>query len=88
MSGVLLCSAGGVSWPELILVYSTGPKLLGYTDLGDITPTEHSDVESMSANSGDLRVAWNSYEGCCFNQVRHTGHVHWDGTRLVMKAVT
>ena len=54
LAGVLLCSAGGVSWPELILVYITGPKLLGYINLGRVTPAEHSDVISMDANGGDL----------------------------------
>src|SRR5262245_7767233 len=26
LSGVLLCSAGGVTWPELVMVYERGPK--------------------------------------------------------------
>jgi hypothetical protein len=88
LSGVLMCSAGGVSWPDVILVYSTGPKLLGYLDLGSVTSEEHSDVESMTASGQGLHLTWRSYEGCCFHGRIHTGMVHWDGTRVRIESVT
>jgi hypothetical protein len=62
--------------------------LLGYINLGNVTPAEHSDVLSMNGNGGDLHVTWRSYEGCCSEMRRHSGTVHWNGARLVMRNVT
>ncbi|MBO3746108.1 hypothetical protein J5X84_08535 [Streptosporangiaceae bacterium NEAU-GS5] len=87
LSGVLLCSAGGVTWPELVMVYERGPKLLGFVNLGDVTKAEHSDVTSMSAKHGDLRLTWKSYDGCCFQVHKHSATVHWTGSKLVMRNV-
>jgi hypothetical protein len=88
LAGVLLALLGGVSWPELILVYLPGPKLLGYIDVGRVTPAEHSDVLSMEPDGDDLQVTWRSYEGCCSDMRKHSGTVHWNGSRLVMRNVT
>jgi hypothetical protein len=88
LTGVLMCSAGGVSWPELVLVYTTGIHLLGYVDLGTVTPHEHDDVTAMSAAGHDIRLTWTSYEGCCMDKQIHTGLLHWTGSQFVMRQVT
>lgn len=67
--GVMLCSAGGVTWPETVLVYTPsadGPQLLGSVNLGELTPHEHADVDSLKTVPGGVLVTWHSYEGCCF----------------------
>jgi len=63
-----LCSAGGVSWPNVIAVYGPGTVLLGSVDLGDYVEAEHSDVTSMKADGNTIRLKWTSYDGCCFDE--------------------
>ena len=57
------CTAGGVGWPELLLVYTPGPRLLGYVDLAEFSQREHSYVTSWSPGSGAIGVVWQSYDG-------------------------
>jgi hypothetical protein len=85
--GVYGCTAGGVGWPQLILVYTAGPKLLGYVDLGDLVQTEHSVVKTMKPDGADLSVTWQSYEGAGFDMATFSGKLHWDGSQVVMTAV-
>jgi len=85
--GVLECSAGGVSWPDLLLAYSPGPKLIGALPLGNVVKAEHSDVTGMSVSKGTLNVSWRSYEGCCFFQKTWTGQLRIVKGKLVLRNV-
>jgi hypothetical protein len=78
------CSAGGVSWPNVLLLYSAGPTLLGSLDLSTVYSAEHAEVSSISAQGGDALVSWKTYDGCCFDPRSWTGTVHWDGHQLRM----
>jgi hypothetical protein len=78
-AAVVHCSAGGVSWPDTVLLYGPGPKLLGTANVDAIHPAEHANVESMSTEGRDVRVTWRTTDGCCFNKSAWTARLHWDG---------
>lgn len=73
--GVLGCTAGGVSWPNIILVYTPGPTLAGFVNLGDLYAFEHSEVLSMTPTADGLRIVWVGYEGCCGDKSLYTGYL-------------
>ena len=73
--GILHCTAGGVGWPELVLVYSPGPELVGYVDLGSKYEFEHAYVDSLTPTADGLKVVWNGYDGCCGDQSWYTGYL-------------
>ncbi|SES30640.1 hypothetical protein [Lentzea albida] len=76
------CSRGGVGWPNHVVLYGPGPKVLGSIDLGDvITDAEHSVVSRMSIADGDISLTWNSYQGASFCLREWTGRIHWDGSK-------
>jgi pimeloyl-ACP methyl ester carboxylesterase len=86
LAGVLSCSAGGVTWPDMVLTYSSsfkGPILLGSLSLGDVTAHEHSDVTSLRVNGGRLTVKWTSYDGCCIEPRDWTATLRWNGKKLI-----
>lgn len=61
------CDAGGVSWPQWLLVYDRGPHLVGGSELPG--NQEHATIDSLSAHGGTVRVRWSSYEGAGFDIV-------------------
>ena len=65
------CTAGGVSWPEVLVLYSKGNHLIASLRLERYAKTEHSQVDSWHAASGHkVVVNWTSYEGAGF-EIRH-----------------
>src|SRR3954451_14664239 len=69
LAGVLRCSAGGVSWPDLILAYTagrTGPTLLGSLPMGDVTHSEPSQLTTLRGSTNTKVLPWRSSEGWCF----------------------
>jgi hypothetical protein len=82
-----LCSAGGVSWPNVIAVYGPGTVLLGSVDLGDYVEAEHSDVTSLKVDGDTILVKWTSYEGCCFDQKDWIGLLRYQHSRFVISGV-
>jgi hypothetical protein len=79
---VLHCSAGGVDWPHMILLYERGPRLITYLDLATVTPGEHSTVTALRITRGDILLAWRSYEGCCSNMKSWSATLHWNRSKL------
>ncbi len=77
------CSAGGVSWPHLLLVYSHGPVLRGSVRLGDLGKQEHGDVERWSAAGAAVTVLWTSYEGAGFDINHHVSRLSMSGGKVV-----
>jgi hypothetical protein len=83
-AAVIGCSAGGVSWPDSVVFYGPGTKLLGVADLSAVHPAEHANVTTLALSGGDVRVAWSTTEGCCFQATSWTARLHWNGTRFVI----
>jgi hypothetical protein len=58
-AAVVGCTHGGVSWPEQIVIYTTGNLLVGSVDLGSLTEgAARATVESMTYVDGRFDVAW------------------------------
>ena len=76
-----LCTAGGVSWPELLLTYGPGARLEGVIDLADLPMhQEHVDVDKLTATGSkpaSVNVAFRSYEGAGFGVGTYTGTLGW-----------
>jgi pimeloyl-ACP methyl ester carboxylesterase len=76
-----LCTAGGVSWPEFLLVYGPGPRLEGTVDLASLPmQQEHADVDKLTLSGGKkprVTVAFRSYEGAGFGIGTYTGTLAW-----------
>lgn len=78
------CSAGGVTWPEIIAIYGPGPTLIGSIDLDRYVQTEHSDVMSFKIQGHRIAVQWISYEGAGFDEQAWHGYLKLsDGTVTV-----
>lgn len=72
----LYCNAGGVGWPELLLVYAAGPRLVGSVDLRNIsTAQEHEDVSHLSVVPHAVRVAFTGYDGAGFAVSTYRGRL-------------
>lgn len=82
------CSAGGVSWPNTIVLIGVGGDLLGSFDLGDIGRNEHAEVERVTMSHGKGTVTWSSYEGSGdFDWVDHVSEVTFDRGGLSVRDV-
>lgn len=76
---VYQCTAGGVSWPNTIVLIGSGGDLLGSFDLGDIGQNEHAEVEHVTIDHGKATVSWSSYEGAGdIDWVDHVSEVTFD----------
>jgi hypothetical protein len=79
----MACNAGGVSWPEFLLVYGPGTRLEGWYDLADITNSqEHEDVDSLAFRNGGVDVAFRSYEGAAFTMSTYRGRLTATGGKV------
>lgn len=68
------CTAGGVSWPEDLVLIGTGGKLLASLNLGMWVSSEHSDLMSVSASGNTAKITWDTYEGAGFYSVHQSAH--------------
>jgi len=79
---IVSCYRGGVSWPEVVVLYGPGPRYLGHVALGDLTPGRQS-VEYMAISEGAVHVRFvNSYaadEGGCCGRVDGTVDLRFAG---------
>jgi hypothetical protein len=67
------CTAGGVSWPQVIVAYGPHGRLVDALFLSDYRPhQEHSDVTQWRAAGHSIRMRWISYQGAGFD--RHRSH--------------
>ncbi|WP_050670783.1 serine/threonine-protein kinase [Luteipulveratus halotolerans] len=76
------CSAGGVSWPQVLVLTGDKGELLGSLDLGQRDRKEHADVTSMTVRGNVVDLVWKSYEGAGFDIVEHRSQVTYAGGRL------
>jgi pimeloyl-ACP methyl ester carboxylesterase len=70
-----LCGAGGVSWPQVLLLIGEGGTMLAAYELGDIGQAEHADVSKLGIDGDHATAVWTSYEGAGFDIVDHTSTV-------------
>ncbi len=76
------CGAGGVGWPQWLLIYSHGPVLRGAVDLGAYGKQEHANVDRWSASGGIVSLTWSSYEGAGFEFNHHTSRLAMAGGKV------
>lgn len=69
------CTAGGVSWPQVLLLIGEGGALLSSFDLQTIGQAEHADVDAIKGKGNAATLRWHSYEGAAFDRVDHTSTV-------------
>lgn len=72
-----LCTAGGVAWPEVLVIYGPGGTLKGSLELGEYGQQEHAEVLSWQASGQAVELRWRSYEGAASD-------FHYYRSRLTM----
>lgn len=79
------CSAGGVSWPQDLVLIGSGGKLLAHLNLGDLRPTdEHTDLGTVSISGGRAHITFTSYQGAAFDVVDQSATVTYQAGKLVI----
>ena len=72
------CNAGGVGWPQLVMVYGMQGRLLGWVDLGKVRQAqEHETVTEMTQAGAQLQVMYFGTDGCCFSRTTNRGVLGW-----------
>lgn len=79
------CSAGGVAWPETLVLVGEGGAMLASFDLGAVRETNRASVATITVEGGAATVTWSSYNGASFDMVRHTSTVTYSSGRLTLK---
>lgn len=69
------CTAGGVSWPQVLLLIGEGGALLSSFDLSTIGQAEHADIDTIEPQGNAASIRWHSYEGAAFDRVDHVSTV-------------
>lgn len=85
-----ICDAGGVSWPDVLVAYGPGWKILGSVDLGEVTPghREHAHVTGWTTANGALSTRWVGFDGAGFNPTHWSGSLRLRGGKLALTGVT
>lgn len=79
------CTAGGVSWPETLVLVGAAGRMLASYDLGQVRGTNRASVESMVSDEDAVTVKWASYDGgVARNRAQHTSTVTYRGNALVL----
>ena len=74
------CSAGGVSWPDSLLIYTNGPELVAAFSLSEQPSTQmHATISRLELRGSTIQLHWTSYEGAGFNPRYLTGTVRLGG---------
>jgi hypothetical protein len=69
-------------WPDTVVLCGPKTTLLGWVDMSDAHVAEHANVTRLAVEGRDLRVKWNTTDGCCFDPQDWTARLHWNGNRL------
>lgn len=78
------CTAGGVSWPETIAIYTLDGRLLAYKNLGDLAHQEHASVTAISLNGNVIKVRWDAYDGANFDIHHQSATFTRSGGKLIV----
>jgi len=69
LAAVFSCNQGGVSWPDWIVLYGQGPRVLGAFDMGTVVGDARSGTRKISVVDGRITVATSDArdydDGCC-----------------------
>ena len=83
------CTAGGVSWPETLLLVGRGGALLASYDLGQIGGMEHASTQSVTVSGSSAVVEWQAYEGAGLAVTTHRSVVTYaDGALVLQDTIT
>lgn len=85
-AAVFECNQGGVGWPDWIVFYRAGPKIMGAFDMGSVVGDARSSTTRISYSNRKITVetrdARYADAGCC-----PSGHaivtLRWNGTKIV-----
>jgi len=89
---VLACTAGGVSWPQVIAFYSPGPILLGWASLSAFNlpgkqPGENDTVHRLTYRDGGVEVQWSTQQSgdpAARSSLDYTGLLRLSGHKTVV----
>ncbi|MDX6368097.1 MAG: hypothetical protein QOK30_3173 [Nocardioidaceae bacterium] len=81
------CTAGGVGWPQVIVAYSPGGRLIDGLDLYHFSHQEYAMVTGWRAVGHSVRMHWISEDGCCSNKHRHHSRIMLSQGRLVLNPI-
>lgn len=84
---MLHCSAGGVDWPQILLLYTSGTKLLASVDLSNLTPAEHAAPVLLRISKRAVIVEWQTHDGCCSNSRFWGATFRWQPGKLLAKGL-
>lgn len=60
---VYQCNAGGIGWPQVLVLAGAGGSLLGSFDLGSLASKDHATVSALAADGSEAKIAWSAYDG-------------------------
>lgn len=87
-AAVLSCDHGGVAWPQLVALVTTGGKVLGVQNLMDITGQGQESVNDLRFENGGVRVEWFTKtaddQPAAFKPGSASAVLRWDGTKIVV----
>lgn len=92
----LFCTAGGVSWPEIIAFYGHGPTLIGSVSLSSINlpghePGENAVVHRLRYADGGVLAQWSTQQDGdpgASATLDYTATLRWDGHAVVASGLT
>jgi pimeloyl-ACP methyl ester carboxylesterase len=95
-AATLFCTAGGVSWPEIIAFYAHGPTLIGSVSLSDINlpghePGENAVVHRLRYANGGVVAQWSTQQDGdpgASATLDYTATLRWDGHAIVASGLT
>lgn len=89
-AAVLECNGGGVSWPDTIVFFAPGPKVLGEFDMGEVVGDARGGTTNISYANGAIVVrtldSRSGDAGCCASG-KAIVTLKWNGTRIVASDV-
>lgn len=84
-AGVVNCNEGGVGWPDEVLFWGSGLRLLGAVDMGQLVGGARDGTEKLTYQSGHVVVdsldsrPWDA--GCCASGTAQVT-ITWNGSAL------
>jgi hypothetical protein len=87
---ILACNAGGVAWPDVLVLYAPGPTLLGSVSFDKVNapghdPGENDVVQHLAYANGAISAQWTTEQdgdAACCATLDYSGEFHWDGSAI------
>lgn len=80
-----VCTAGGVSWPQDLVLIGDRGRLLASVNLGSWVSSEHSALTSIAVSGSTAKITWETYEGAGSDYVHQSATVSYDHGKFVMR---